>query len=226
MGAATNLGRLLRHAGPHVLEATVGPTACFLAGRALWGVNGALALALGWTGACLARRHVRGRRMSGLLLIGMTTLVLRATVSFGLHSERAYLIAPALVTVVMGIAYVASAFTENPLLGRVLGDLVPPSWVDAGDPRAVRLCRVGSLVWGAEQILSAAVSLAMIVNVSPTTYVMIHGPVSWLICALVIGAVVPFFWPDLRAVWTAMRPAAPQGPEANFPTPSCVGLPA
>ena len=200
--------RVVRHAGPHLLEATLGPTACFLTGRALWGVDGALALALGWTGGCMALRRVRGRRTSGLLLIGMITLVLRAGVSLAMHSERAYLIAPALVTIVMGVVYVASAMTAKPLLGRVIGDLVPASWVDTNDPRTLRLCRVGSVVWGGEQIISAAVSLAMILSVPTTTYLLVHELVSWLTCALVVGAVAPFFWSELRSVWKA-RPVPP-----------------
>jgi uncharacterized membrane protein len=143
--------------------------------------------------------------MSGLLLIGMTTLVLRAGVSLAMHSERAYLIAPALVTIVMGVFYVTSAFTSKPLLGRVVGDLVPSSWVDTGDDRTARLCRVGSVVWGAEQIISAVISLAMILRVSATTYVMFHEFVSWSIAIVVIGVVVPFFWSDLRSIWTNRR---------------------
>ncbi|MDQ1399049.1 MAG: hypothetical protein QOK20_981 [Acidimicrobiaceae bacterium] len=212
MAAATNLLRLLlpvrgivRHAGPHLLEATLGPTACFLTGRALWGVNGALALALGWTGACMALRQLRGRRMTGLLIVGMTTLILRAGVSLAMHSERAYLIAPALVTVVMGVVYIASAASTKPLLGRVIGDLVPSSWIDTEDPRTARLCRIGSVVWGGEQIVSAVISLAMILRVSTTTYVMVHELVSWTTCLLVVGAFVPFFWSDLRSIWQSRR---------------------
>jgi hypothetical protein len=207
VGAATNLIRwfpparaFVRQAGPHLLEATLGPTACFLTGRALWGVTGALALALGWTGACMGIRHLRGRRMSGLLFIGMVTLVLRAGVSLAMHSERAYLIAPALVTIVMGAVYAASAMTAKPLLSVVIGDLIPKSWLDAGDPGTARLCRVGSAVWGVEQIITAVVSLGMILRLPTTTYVMVHELVSWLVCAVVVGAVVPFFWSDVRAV--------------------------
>ena len=210
MAAATTLLRLLlpvrslvRHAGPHLLEATLGPTACFLTGRALWGINGALALALGWTGGCLALRHLRGRRASGLLLIGMTTLILRAVVSIGLHSVRAYLIAPALITIVMGSVYLASAVTTTPLLGRVIRDLVPASWVDIGDPRTARLCRIATVVWGGEQIISSVIAIAMISRVSTTTYVMVHPLVSWLVCVAVVGAVVPFFWSDLRRLASA-----------------------
>lgn len=210
MGAAAIFLRMLppvraaiRQAGPHILEATLGPTACFLTGRALWGIDGALALALGWTGACMGVRQLRGRRMSGLLVIGMTTLLLRAAVSLAMQSERAYLIAPALVTIVMGVIYIGSAMTTKPLLGRVVGDLVPRSWLDADDPRARRLCRIGSVVWGAEQVITAVISLGMIARLPTTTYMMVHEFVSWLICGAVMAAVVPFFWSDLRALRTA-----------------------
>jgi hypothetical protein len=212
MAVATNLLRLLlpvrslaKQAGPHLLEATFGPTACFLTGRALWGINGALALAIGWTGACLALRRLRGRRCSGLLLIGMITLGLRAVVSLAMQSERAYLVAPALVTVAMGLVYLASAMTAKPLLGRVMADLVPRSWVDPANPPAARLCRIGSAVWGAEQIVASAISLAMIYRMSTTTYLMVHELVSWLICAVVIAAAVPFVWPELRSLRAAQR---------------------
>jgi hypothetical protein len=100
----------------------------------------------------------------------------------------------------MGVIYVGSALTAKPLLERVIGDLVPRSWVNLDDPRTSRLCRVGSVVWGGEQILSATASLAMIGSVPTTTYLMVHQLVSWLVCAAVMGAVVPFFWSELRSL--------------------------
>ena len=197
------LRRVARHAGPHVLEATLGPTACFLTGRALWGVNGAVALALLWTAGCLGRRRLRGGDAGGLLLIGLTTLVLRAGVSLALHSERAYLVAPAVVTAVTGVVYLVSARRPKPLLARVVGDLLPPAWVRPDDPRVTRLCRIGSAVWGGEQILTAAVSLVMLHRLSTTTYVVVHQLVSWLVMAAVLAVVLPFVWGDVRALWSA-----------------------
>jgi hypothetical protein len=137
----------------------------------------------------------------------MTTLILRAGVSLAMHSERAYLIAPALVTIVMGLVYIVSAAGAKPLLGRVIGDLVPSSWIDTDDPGTARLCRIGSVVWGGEQIVSAVISLGMILRVSPTTYVMVHELVSWTTCLLVVGTFVPFFWSDLRSIWQKRRAA-------------------
>jgi uncharacterized membrane protein len=224
MGAASNL---VRHAAPHLLEASFGPTACFLTGRALWGINGALALAVAWTGGCMARRVMKGRPMSGLLIIAMTTLVLRATVSLALQSEQAYLIAPVLVTVVMGFVYIASAVTAKPLLGRVMGDVVPPSWVDPGDPRAVRVCRVASLVWGGEQIVSSLVSLVMVQRLPTATYMVLHDLVSWGILAVAVALTVPFFWSDLRSLKAtasgAGRSAGPV-PDPGHLSPPLLGL--
>lgn len=199
---------IIRHAGPRLLEATFGPSACFLTGRALWGLNGALGLALGWTGACMILRAARGRRSSGLLIIGTITLVLRVAVALALRSESAYLLAPTLVTAVIGAVYVASALVGAPLLGRFVGDLVPTAWVDAGDAHLSRLCRIATLVWGAEQILSAAVSLVMISKLSVASYLMVHTVVSWLTLAVVAGAVLPFFWKDVWAVKEAVASRA------------------
>jgi hypothetical protein len=201
--------RFLRHAGPHVLEATIGPSVCFLMGRALWGLTGALALAMAWTGTCLGIRALRGRRPSTLLLIGATTLVLRSAVSFATRSASAFFLAPALVTAAMGMVYVASAFTSRPLLTRVVGDLIPPSRINLSDPRMLRICRAASVVWGAEQTISAVVSMILLFNVSTTNYVTMHDLVSWLTLAIVIGAILPFFWSDLKQVpW--QRPAEDQ----------------
>lgn len=202
--------RFARHAVPHLLQATIGPAVAFLTGRALWGLNGALALALAWTGTCIGLRALRGKRMSGLLCIGAITLLLRAVVSLAMHSANAFFLAPALVTAVMGAVYMGSAFTEKPLLGRVLGDLVPSSF-DLSDPGLLRISRIGSFVWGAEQTISALVSIVLLMHVSTTRYVTMHEPVSWLIFLIVIGAAVPFFWGDLRAVRLLRRAAAAGG---------------
>jgi hypothetical protein len=199
----TKVLSLARHVGPRLLEATFGPAACFLTGRALWGLNGALALALAWTGGCMGLRAVRGQRSNGLLMIGAATLVLRVAVSFALRSESAYLLAPALVTAALGALYVASALVGTPLLARFAGDLLPASWVESGDAPLLRLCRIGSVVWGVEQIVSAAISLVMISNLSVPTYLMVHEIVSWATFGVVIGAVLPFFWKDFRALKNA-----------------------
>ena len=209
--AALAAWRFARHAAPHLLQATVGPSVCFLTGRALWGLNGALALALGWTGSCMALRAFRGKRMSGLLCIGATTLVLRAIVSLAMHSANAFFLAPAVVTAVMGMVYMGSALTRKPLLGRVLGDLVPSSF-DLSDPGLLRISRIGSFVWGAEQTISAVVSIVLLMHVSTTKYVTMHEPVSWLIFLLVIGAAVPFFWGDIGALRVQRRAAATVAP--------------
>lgn len=200
--------RLLRQAVPHVLEGIIGPSAAFLAGHAVWGMVGALGLAFAWTGTCLGLRLLIGRRITGLLVIAAISLVLRTLVAVIMNSTKAFFIGPDIVTAGMGLLFLASAFTAKPLVARIAADFLPPSWLHLGDRRALRLCRAGSALWGLEQLLTSVVTGFLVFNVSPTTFVTCHEPVSLAVFALVMGVAFPFFWGDIKALRT---PAAQRG---------------
>jgi hypothetical protein len=192
--------RLVRQAVPHVIEAIVGPSAAFLAGHAMWGLSGALILAFVWTGGCLALRTARHRGASGLLMIACVSLVLRTVVSVVAHSSKAFFLGPDVVTAGLGLVFLASAFTSRPLATRVLGELVPAHILDVSHPRAARLCRIASALWGAEQLITATVSVWLVYHFSPTEFVTLHEPISIGVFLRVMGAALPFFWSDVRGV--------------------------
>jgi hypothetical protein len=190
--------RLAAKAGPNLVIAAVVPSVCFLVGRSLWGLPGAIALALLWNASCQGVRRLAGKPLSGLLILGSVELVVRALVALLLNSARMYFIAPAIVTAVTGLVCVASAFTSRPLLAPVIADLVPSSVFDVRDPRHTRLLQKGSAIYGLEQVLTAAVSMVMIANTSMTVYAAVHPLVSWLVLGLVVSAVIPTFRSDWR----------------------------
>ena len=175
------------------------PAVCFLAGRRLWGLAGGICLALAWNGGGQVVRRLLGKPLSGLLIIGLLELVLRASVALALKSTQAFFIAPAIVTAVTGVVYIGSGFTSTPLVGKVLADLVPESMLDVNDPRLAVLLRKGSLLYGAEQLLIAVVSLVMVVNLSTTVYVAVHSLVSWVLLGLMAAVVTPFLLGEVRA---------------------------
>jgi hypothetical protein len=199
--------RVIRQAIPHVIEAIVGPSAAFLAGHAVWGLGGALLLAFIWTGSCLTLRIVRHGAASGLLVIASVSLVLRTIVSVVAHTSTAFFLGPDIVTAGLGLVFVASAFTSKPLLARVAGDFVPAHMLDLRDPRAVRLCRIGSALWGAEQLVTASVNGVLVFRFTPTQFVTLHEPISLGVFVIVMGAALPFLWSDLR-VLHARHPTA------------------
>jgi hypothetical protein len=205
--------RVIRQGAPRVIEGIVGPSAAFLTGRAVWGLGGALILAFAWTGGCLAWRIARHGAASGLLIIASVSLVLRTAVAVLFHSSTAFFLGPDIVTAGLGAAFLASAFTSKPLVARVAADFVPPRMLDLSDPRATRLCRVGSALWGAEQIITAAVTCLLVFRFSPTQFVTLHEPISIGVFMIVVGAALPFFSSDLRA----LRDGRPQGPSQWLP---------
>ena len=121
---------------PNLIVAGIMPALCFLAGRRLWGLTGADPFGVGWNGGCQVVRRLLGKPLSGLLIIGLLELVLRASVALALKSTQAFFIAPAIVTAFTGVIYIGSGFSSTPLVGKVLADLVPESALDVNDPRA------------------------------------------------------------------------------------------
>lgn len=193
------MGRSLRQVVPQFVEGAVGPSAAFLAGHAFWGMFGALGLAFAWTGTCLGLRLLIGRRrVSALLVIAAVSLVLRTVVAVLMHSTTAFLLGPDIVTGGMGLVFLVSAFVGRPLVARIAGDFVPESWVDLENPRAQRICRAASVLWGVEQLATATVNGFLVFSVSPTTFVTLHEAISLALFVSVMGAAIPFFWGDLK----------------------------
>jgi intracellular septation protein A len=199
--------RVAAQAGPHLFIAAVVPSVCFVVGRDLWGLGGAVGLALGWNAACQTIRWRRGRPWSGLLVIGSVSLVLKATVALAMNSAQMFFLAPAVVTVLIGGIYIGSAFGPTPLVNRVVADLVPRSILDVEDPCVRTLLRIGSVIYGVEQMVAAVVSIIMVVHLSTTTYVALHELVSFAIFGLVVAIAVPCLLGQVR---TAMSLRAVQ----------------
>jgi intracellular septation protein A len=192
---------------PNLLLAGVVPAGCFLLGQRVWGLIGAICLALAWTGLYQASRWLRGQSLSGLLLLGLIELGLRSSAALALHSAQVFFVAPAIVTAVTGVLFVGSGLTSKPFLARVVAELVPDSVLDVRDPRMTRTLNRVSVLYGAEQFVIAVISVVMVLNLSTSTYVAVHSVVSWLVLGVAIVVAAPFFRAELQAVIRSQRPA-------------------
>lgn len=195
---------------PNLLVGAVGPAVCFIVGRHLWGLAGAVLLALAWNLAAQAGRLIAGRDWSGILLLNLIGMALRGGLALGLNSARMYFVAPAVVTAITGAVYVVSAFTGTPLGARMLSEIVPQSVLDPRSPRWRVLLRRGSVCYGLEQMLVAALSVLLVGRMAPTTYAAVHPGISWAVLAVVMAVAAPL----LRSHW---RGAAGPSPRAVSP---------
>jgi hypothetical protein len=171
----------------------VGPAACFLLGCRIWGLAAAVALTAGWNCSWQAVRWFQRRPFSGLLLVGLLELGLRTTIGLALHSARLFFLAPAVATAATGLVYIASSRHPRPLLVVVLADLLPSALIDLSHPRTQRMIRAVSILYGAEQIFVAAISILMVLTLSTPEYVAAHLIVSWSIFAGALMAAVIVF---------------------------------
>ena len=176
------------------------PAACFVVGRAWWGLAGGIGLTLGWNLGYQSVRWIRGRPLSVVLLLSLAGLVLRSSIALILHSARMYFLAPAVMTAVVGLAYIGSAFTSTPLVTRIAAEFVSEQTLGRPGHLSASLLRKGTLFYGCEQVLSAAVSVAMIYRLSSTTYAAVHPVASWLVLAVCGAVALPLFRRDLGLI--------------------------
>jgi hypothetical protein len=191
---------------PGLILGAVMPAIGFLLGQRLWGLMGGIGLTLGWSGLYQVFRWVRGHSLSGLVLLGLLQLSLRTAVAVALHSAQMFFIAPAVITAVTAIVFVGSGLRSKPLLARVADELVPQSVLDLRDPRVTRMLSRVSVLYGAEQFVIAAISIAMVLNMSTSLYVVLHSVVSWLVLGAATFAAAPFFRAELRAIVCSQPP--------------------
>ena len=108
------LRTLSRHAGGHVVEATLVPLALFYTALTVSGSTAALLSALAWSYLAIGRRLLTGRRVPGLLLIGAFGLTARTAVALGTGSLFLYFLQPTLTSAVVAGIFLAVAADRQP----------------------------------------------------------------------------------------------------------------
>jgi hypothetical protein len=188
-----------------------------LVGHRLWGLLGAIGSVLAWNGLYQAARWLRGQSLSALLTLGLIELILRAAVALILRSAQVFFIVPVIVTAVTGVLFVGSGLRSKPLVARLIAELVPASVLDLRDRRVTHVLSKVSVVYGAEQLVVAGLSLVLVLNLSTSAYVAIHPMVSWLVLGAAIAATAPFLRADLQAVIRCEQPgSAPPRPSQSL----------
>jgi hypothetical protein len=178
---------VLRRAVPNLVEAKIVPLVLFLGCYRTWGVGSALVSALAWTTAVLARRILRGHRVSGLLVLGLVGLLAKTTVALLSGSLLLYFVQPTLTTALVGLVFLGSVVVDRPLAERLVHDLWPlePHWSSHADLR--RFFRHLSVLWAATSMMNAAVTLWLLATQPLPTFVMVKsvlGPLSALLAVV------------------------------------------
>ncbi|MCU1463590.1 MAG: putative rane protein [Acidimicrobiales bacterium] len=155
---------VVRRCGPHLIEATVVPAVVFYACLVAFGLGAAYVGALTWSYAALARRLVRHQAVPALLVLSVIGLTVRTLVAIVSHSSFLYFFQPVLATVAMGGVFLVSVGIGRPLIGRLADEFWPITEEMAVHPGVLRLFRDLTLLWAAVNLVSAALTLCLLVT--------------------------------------------------------------
>ena len=172
---------VLRHAMPNVIEGKVVPIVLFLGLLQLVGMTAALLGALGWSLLALARRVVRGDRITGLLVLTTANLAARTVAALLTGSLLIYFLQPTITTALVGLTFVGSALLGRPLAEKLVLDVVPIDEETRAHPTLKRYFQHVTWWWAFTSGINFAITLWLLLSQSTTTFVMVKsvlGPIT------------------------------------------------
>lgn len=170
--------KMVRQALPAVMVATIIPLGLFyivlLSGSVQWAIGASVIYA--W--AMVAWQYLRHRQVSGLLVVTWLTATLRAALALVSGHPFIYFALPAAETAAFGLVFVATLARAEPLLIRLVRDLLPAGadLLAANRP----LIRNLSLLWGVSHLLSAVATMLLLLTTPLPVFLAVHVFANWL----------------------------------------------
>lgn len=210
------LRELARRAVPQALEAAVVPAVLYLGASAVAGPRVAILAPFVWALAAVSWRSALGRRVPGMMVLALVTLLVRTVIAFAADSTFLYFVQPTIGGVALALAFLGSVLFDRPLVRRFAGDftVLPPDVL--ARPAVYRCFRRLSLVWGVYGLLNAALGLWMLVELPPATYVALRTPLS------IVGTAAMVTWSTAWFRRTLARDEALTERGSSVPTGSMV----
>lgn len=185
---------IAKHAVPHLVEATVIPALLFVICLHLGGLTLAALVAVSWGYVALGRRVLRRQRIPALLVLSSVGLTVRTVVVIINGNAFIYFLQPVIVAGTVGLIFLLSALTRQPLVHRLAGDFcpLPPGVVDR--PGVRRLFLWLTLFWAVVNLGNAAFTFWLLLSQSTMVFVAIRGVTGTAVTATAIAITVAWSW--------------------------------
>jgi Protein of unknown function (DUF3159) len=195
-GRPTGLSRaavflsVARRSGPHLIEASVIPTALFYSCLVMAGLGVAYAAALVWLYASVVVRLARKRPIPPLLLLGVIGITVRTTVAVASGSSFFYFAQPIANSVVMTGVFLISIVVGRPLIERLALEFWPLTPELLALPSVSRLLRGLTYLWAGVNLAIGATTLTLLLCLPLATYVAVKQLASLAITGLGIAITI------------------------------------
>jgi hypothetical protein len=180
----------VRRSGPHLLEASVIPTALFYACLVIAGLGAAYASALLWLYAAVAVRLARHEAIPPLLVLGVVGITVRTTVAVASGSSFFYFAQPVASSVVMAGVFLVSVLVGRPLIEQLALEFWPLTPELLALPSVSRLLRGLTFLWAGVNLALAATTLTLLVCLPLATYVAVKQLASLAITGVGIAVTI------------------------------------
>jgi len=184
------LRAIARHAIPNLVECTLVPTLIFSVVLQVSGLVVASIAALGWSYAMLARRLLTKRRVPGLLLLTSLGLSVRTAVVVASGSAFVYFLQPIAATAAVGLTFLASSATRNPMVDRLAKDFCPLTPDIAGRRRVKLLFRRLTVMWAGVNLLNAGITCWLLLTQSTAVFVAVKSLSAMAVTWSAVGVTV------------------------------------
>lgn len=187
-----NIRDTIRHAVPNILEGKIIPVLLFIGLLEATGTRWALIGSLFFSLAALGRRIYLGKQASGLLILTTVGLVARTVAALATGSLFIYFLQPTIATALVALAFAGSVLAGRPLAERLMIDLCPVDDETRAHPHLRRFFSHVSLWWAFTSSVNFTVTLWVLLNHSPTTFVLVKSVLGPITTTLTLS--VAFIW--------------------------------
>ena len=151
------------------------PAALFWATLVVFGVYGAVSVALIWMSGAMAWRWASGRRVSRLLLLTLGIMTIRTGFTLVTGNTFVYFVQPVFADATVAAIFLGSLWTAHPIVARLAPDFYPVDAAVAARPRVHRLFRRLTLLWGLVIVAKGSVTLWLLLSQSMVSFVLIKS---------------------------------------------------
>src|SRR5262249_47746248 len=117
-----SLRQLARRAVPQALEAAIVPAALYLLASHVAGTRVSIVAPLAWALGVVWWRATRARRVPGMTILAVVTLLVRSMIAFAANSAFLYFVQPTLGGFALAAAFLGSVALDRPLARRFVCD--------------------------------------------------------------------------------------------------------
>ena len=181
---------VVRRSGPHLIEASVIPTALFYSCLVMVGLGVAYAVALAWLYASVLVRVARQRPIPPLLVLSVIGITVRTTVAVASGSSFFYFAQPVAGSLVMSGVFLISIVLGRPMIEKLALEFWPLTPELLALPSVTRLLRGLTYLWAGVNLAIGATTLTLLLCLPLATYVAVKQLASLAITGMGIAITI------------------------------------